>query len=184
MRRPVVQGFFYAAFTFLALALSPVLGKCGDEAKAAKIRRAMSAGPPQITQGAKIVGVDEKGAMVTLREGANGWMCFTGLPGVIGGNPECADEAAMQWGADWKAHKPRPTNTEPGIVYMFAGGTDWSASDPYATSGTPIKEPPHWMIMWPFDPKTTGLPDRVKMTGTWIMWAGTPYAHLMINQKP
>jgi transposase len=23
-----------------------------------------------------------------------------------------------------------------------------------------------------------------KQTGTWIMWSGTPYAHLMINQRP
>ncbi len=73
---------------------------------------------------------------------------------------------------------------QPGIMYMLAGGTDWSATDPYATSGTPIKEPPHWMIMWPFDAKATGLSAEAKDTGTWIMWAGTPYAHLMINQKP
>jgi len=66
---------------------------------------------------------------------------------------------------------------------MLAGGTDWSATDPYATKGTPIKEPPHWMLMWPFD-AASGLPTTEKKTDTWIMWAGTPYAHLMINQKP
>jgi hypothetical protein len=38
--------------------------------------------------------------------------------------------------------------------------------------------------LWPFDPQATGLSDRPKNTGTWVMWAGTPYAHLMINQKP
>ena len=36
----------------------------------------------------------------------------------------------------------------------------------------------------PFDPKSTGLSDKPKQTGSWIMWAGTPYAHLMVNQKP
>ena len=90
----------------------------------------------------------------------------------------------MQWAMDWMGHKEKPTNTQPGIIYMLAGGTDWSATDPWASSGTPIQEPPHWMIMWPFDPKTSGLPTEAKQTGTWIMWAGTPYAHLMINQKP
>jgi hypothetical protein len=144
----------------------------------------MSAGPAAITAGARIVEVDEKGRMVVLRDGKNGWTCFTGHPGVVGDNPECDDEAAIQWGADWMAHKPRPTNTKPGIVYMFAGGTDWSATDPYATKGTPINEPPHWMILWPFDSKATALSDQAKQTGTWIMWAGTPYAHLMINQRP
>jgi len=67
---------------------------------------------------------------------------------------------------------------------MLLGGTDWSASDPNAHSGTPIKEPPHWMIMWPVDSKTTGLSAQPKQTGTWIMWAGTPYSHLMVNQHP
>ena len=67
---------------------------------------------------------------------------------------------------------------------MLSGGTDWIGSDPNATSGTPIKEPSHWMIMWPFDLATTGLPTTPQQTGTWIMHAGTPWAHLMINQKP
>jgi hypothetical protein len=34
---------------------------------------------------------------------------------------------------------------------MLAGGTYRSASDPYATSGTPFTEGPHWIILWPFD---------------------------------
>jgi hypothetical protein len=74
----------------------------------------------------------------------------------------------------YMAHKPKPTKTEPGVMYMLAGGTDWSATDPFGTSGTPIKEPPHWMIMWPFDPKSSGLsglPTTPKQTGAWIMYA-------------
>jgi hypothetical protein len=39
------------------------------------------------------------------------------------------------------------------------------------------------MMLWPFDPATTGLPTAPKQTGTW-MYAGTPWAHLMINQRP
>jgi hypothetical protein len=94
------------------------------------------------------------------------------------------DAAALQWVLDWMAHKPKPTNTQPGIMYQLAGATDWSASDPWATSGTVQHWPPCWIILWPFDPKATGLSDRPKNTGTWVMWAGTPYAHLMINQHP
>ena len=77
-----------------------------------------------------------------------------------------------------------PTNTQPGFDYMLAGGTYRIATDPYATSGTPFKEGPRWIILWPFDSATTGLPTQFKQTGTWIMWAGTPYSHLMINQRP
>ncbi len=179
-----VAGICSLTAALLVIVFLVIRTNAADATKEVKIKRAMSAGPLQITKDAKIVEMDEKGNMNILREGNNGWTCFPGHPGIVGDNPECDDEAAMQWGADWMAHKPKPTNTRPGIVYMFAGGTDWSASDPSATSGTPIQEPPHWMIMWPFDPKGSGLPDKEKKTGTWIMWAGTPYAHLMINQKP
>jgi hypothetical protein len=165
------------------LLLTCVLGSA-QEAKEAKIKRALSAAPPSIVKTARIVDMDAKGNIAVLREGTNGFTCFPGKPGVVGNVPMCADEASMQWVNDWMAHKPKPTNTKPGIVYMLAGGTDWSATDPWATSGRFIKEPPHWMIMWPFDPKTSGLSDKESQDGTWIMWAGTPYAHLMINQRP
>jgi hypothetical protein len=42
---------------------------------------------------------------------------------------------------------------------------------------------PHWMILYPV-PNSSGLPTTPKNTGTWIMYAGTPWAHLMINGKP
>jgi hypothetical protein len=128
--------------------------------------------------------IDDDGKMTTLRAGSNGWTCAVGTKGEVGADPFCTDAAGMQWTMDWMAHKARPTNTKPGIMYMFAGGRDWSATDPWATKGTPIDEPPHWMLLYPFDAKSSGLPTTVKMTGTWIMWSGTPWAHLMINQKP
>ena len=40
------------------------------------------------------------------------------------------------------------------------------------------------MIVWPFTPKATGLKSQFSTAGAWIMWAGTPYAHLMVMGKP
>jgi hypothetical protein len=40
------------------------------------------------------------------------------------------------------------------------------------------------MIMWPFDPKTTGLPTAHKRTGAYVTWAGSPYAHVHIMGRP
>jgi len=40
------------------------------------------------------------------------------------------------------------------------------------------------MILWSFDAATTGLPTTLKQTGTWFMYAGTPWAVLMINRRP
>ncbi|HEX9119095.1 MAG TPA: hypothetical protein VF840_01000 [Terriglobales bacterium] len=154
------------------------------EPKEAKIKRALSSAPADVARGAKVVDIDEKGNMTVLREGNTGITCIPGHPGVVSDPPSCMDAAGLQWVLDWMAHKPKPTNTQPGVLYQLAGGTDWSASDPWATSGTLQKWPPCWIILWPFDPKTTGLSDKPKNTGTWIMWAGTPWAHLMINQHP
>ena len=153
-----------------------------EETKEAKIKSAMAGGPPGIARNAKIVEIGENGNLTTVREGNNGWTCFPGDSGAMGAM--CLDEPALQWLTDLIAHKPKPTNTRPGILYMLAGGMRRSATDPWATDGTPVKEPPHWALIWPFDPKESGLSDQPKDSGSWVMYAGTPYAHLMINQKP
>ena len=149
-----------------------------------KIARAMSAGPDNISKSARIVDKDSQGNKVILREGSNGFTCMPGDPKVVGDPPMCADAASMQWFADAKAHKPKPTNTVPGITYMLAGATQRSDSDPYDSTSPPITVGPHWMIMWPFDPRTTGLPTTHKPTGAYIMWAGSPYAHVHIMGRP
>jgi hypothetical protein len=149
-----------------------------------KIARAMSAGPDNVSTSAQIIDTDAQGKMVVLREGNNGFTCMPGNLKVVGEPPMCVDAASMQWFADAKAHKPKPTNTSPGITYMLAGASQRSDSDPNDTTSMPIDVGPHWMIMWPFDPKTTGLPTTHKPTGAYIMWAGSPYAHVHIMGRP
>jgi hypothetical protein len=149
-----------------------------------KIARAMSAGPDDIAGSARIIDTDAEGNTVVLREGSNGFTCMPGNPKVIGEPPMCLDAASLQWFADAKAHKPKPTNTVPGITYMLAGATQRSDSDPNDKTSPAITVGPHWMIMWPFDPKTTGLPTTHKPTGAYIMWAGSPYAHVHIMGCP
>lgn len=150
----------------------------------AKIARAMSAGPSEIAQSAKIVDKDAQGNTVVLREGSNGFTCMPGNPKVIGDPAMCADGPSMQWLADFMAHKPKPTNTVPGITYMLAGATQRSDSDPHDQNNPAITVPPHWMIMWPFDAKATGLPTTHRDTGAYIMWSGSPYAHMHIMGRP
>lgn len=184
MNRMVISALFLVWIGATAVMAQRKTVKPTAESKEAKVARAISAAPANIAKAAKVVDLDDKRNEIVLREGTNGFTCFPGHPGKVGETAYCANEAALQWERDFAAHKPKPMNTEPGIEYMLLGGTDWSGSDPNATSGTPIKEPPHWMILWPVDPKTTGLSVEPKQTGTWIMWAGTPYSHLMINQHP
>jgi hypothetical protein len=74
-------------------------------------------------------------------------------------------------------------NSKPRIIYMLAGATQRSISDPDDKTSTPLVIGPHWMIMMPFDAKTTGLPVTYNM-GAYIMWAGTHSAHLHIMGRP
>jgi len=154
------------------------------DSKEVKIARAMSAGPASVANAARIVDTDAQGNRVILREGSNGFTCMPGNPNVVGEPPMCMDAASMQWSSDFRAHKPKPTNRVPGITYMLAGATQRSDSDPYDATSPPITVGPHWMIMWPFDPKTTGLPTTHKPTGAYIMWAGSPYAHVHVMGRP
>jgi hypothetical protein len=154
------------------------------ETTQAKIERAMSAGPPEIARSAKIIDKDAQGRTIVLRPGSNGFTCMPGNPNVIGDPPMCADGPSMQWAKDFAAHKPKPTNTVPGITYMLAGATQRSDSDPYDKSSPGITVGPHWMIMWPFDANATGLPTKHRDTGAYIMWAGSPYAHVHVMGRP
>lgn len=169
-------------FAWAALAAASAL--VAQETESAKIARALSAAPESIAKSAKVVDTDAAGNMKVLRQGDNGFTCMPGNPQVIGDPPMCSDAASMQWAADFKAHKPKPTNTVPGITYMLAGATQRSDSDPYDKTSPAITVGPHWMIMWPFDPKATGLPTVHKSTGAYIMWAGSPYAHVHVMGRP
>lgn len=154
-----------------------------DAQKAAAIRSAVAAAPRSIGEHATVVAPGDSGKMTVLREGTNGWTCFPDDREHSGAM--CADSAGMQWGSALMSHAERPTNTVPGLIYMLAGGTDASATDPYAKleRGKEIVSGPHYMIMWPFT-AASGLSTTPKKTGTWIMWSGTPYAHLMVNGVP
>jgi hypothetical protein len=157
-------------------------GAAGEPADI-QMARAVAAGPLHVTNSARIVGVDAQGKSMVLREGSNGFTCQPGNP-VLGRPASCSNEAARQWSADMAAQKPKPTNTEPGIVYMLTGATRRSASDRSEKTSPSTTMGPHWMIMWPFDPKTTGLSVAKKDTGAYIMGAGRPYAHLHIMGQP
>jgi hypothetical protein len=155
-----------------------------QESETEKIRRALSAGPSSITNDATVAETDSQGTMKILRQGTNDFTCMPGDPTGIGMPAMCADKVAMQWNSDFEHHKAAPSTRVPGIEYMLAGATQRSDSDPFDKTSPAIPIGPHWMILWPFDPKTTGLPTTHKPTGAYIMWAGTPWAHVHIMGPP
>jgi hypothetical protein len=155
-----------------------------EQILAAKISRAMSSGPFNITKHATVAEIDAQGNTVVLRQGTNHWVCFPGDENEIGNVPMCADPMGLQWMKDIMAGKPAPTNTAPGIIYMLCGATQHSTTDPFDRSSPAIPVGPHWMIIWPYDATRDGLPNTVQDAGAWVMFDGTPYAHLHICGTP
>jgi len=177
-----------ALVPLLALALAATTpGQKQGMDNAALIKSALAAAPASIASGAAVIAPGPGGKLVQLKAGTNGFTCLPDQPETPGKDAMCLDPQAMIWAQSWMAHDPAPKNTAPGVAYMLSGGSDISANDPWAkiVPGQKfIESPPHYMIMWAFDPKTTGLSTTPSKKGSWIMFAGTPYAHLMINQVP
>lgn len=147
---------------------------------AALIANALSAAPPSLTAGATVVGHDGR----VLRKGTSDWICMPDLPDVPNDTPMCLD-------APWRAvidawmNKRVPTVTQMGFGYMLQGDLPVSNVDPFATAPTPSNQwiqrgDPHVMVLVP-DPKLLeSLSTDPKSGGPFVMWKGTPYAHIML----
>jgi hypothetical protein len=155
---------------------------------AAYIKAAEAGAPAEIATKAAIAKLDAKGAVAIVRAGTNGFTCIVGVPGDPDA-PFCADQNAFTWIVSAASGQAKPANTAPGIAYMAQGGThhETATRDVMMMPGPtthPVREPPHWMLMWPFEAAASGLPTKENASGVYIMFAGTPYAHLMVYQNP
>src|SRR5690242_21062768 len=151
------------------------------------IASAESAAPASISSKATIVQMDAKGPMQVLRKGTNGWTCMPDSPATPGPDPMCFDANAGKWAEAWVGHKPPPAGAV-GVMYMLEGGTDASNVDPYAKQPTSanawINTGPHIMVVGSKE-ILAGYPSGATpdTSAPYVMWAGTPYAHLMIPVK-
>lgn len=143
------------------------------------IAKVMTAAPASVVKGATIVEMQKDGTMRTVQTGSNGFTCM--VAGAT--DPMCADNNAMQWAHAWMTHSTPPDSV--GFVYMLAGDNGASNTDPYATAPADgnhwVKTGPHVMIVGP-SAKTMGYPITADPDPTkpYVMWSGTPYAHVMI----
>jgi hypothetical protein len=151
---------------------------------AQKIALAMSAGPAEIAKNATIIDMTDMpgGQMKQLREGTNGWVCYANI-----GAPMCLDKEWQKWAEAWMS-KGQPKVEGTGIGYMLRGDQGASNIDPYATGPAAdnqwVVSPPHIMVLYQ-DPKMLdAFPTDPKSGGPWVMWKGTPYAHVMVPVSP
>jgi hypothetical protein len=167
-------------------------GKAGKDVKALsqdeQITLALSAAPPHIAKDAAVLVFGADGKLKEGKPGTNGVTCIPTVMNLPDPDPMCMDAAVKQWWEDLVANVPKPSNTVPGVAYMARGGSHWEKDGRVVMKQEPgakiVKEPPHWMIMWPFDAKTTLLPVAPNPSGVYVMFDGTPYAHLMVYQDP
>lgn len=144
---------------------------------------AESAAPRAISSDATIYGFDSAGAMITVREGSNGWWCMPDAPNTPGADPMCGDANSMEWVMAWM-NKTTPPPGKIGFAYMLAGGSD-SNTDPFAAGPTAdnnwVVTGPHVMVFNMGD-TMSGYPDGAQPDPTkpYVMYPGTPYAHLML----
>jgi hypothetical protein len=145
---------------------------------------AMRAAPSAVAKGATIVAMDASGTMRTLRKGSNAFTCIPDNPETPGPDPMCMDANSMQWVNAWIAHK-NPPSGKVGLMYMLAGGTDASNTDPYATKPDAgnhwVKTGPHIMVVGGDAAFYDAYPKKADpdTSQPYVMWAGTPYQHLM-----
>jgi hypothetical protein len=150
---------------------------------AQKIALAMSGGPSEIAKNATIMDMTDMSVKPTqLRAGTNGWVCSAVI-----GMPMCLDKQWQKWMDAWM-NKSELKVEGTGIGYMLRGDQGASNTDPFATGPTANNEwvvaPPHVMVLYQ-DPKMLdAYPTDPKNGGPWVMWKGSPYAHVMVPVSP
>jgi hypothetical protein len=150
---------------------------------AAMIRSAMSAAPMAVAKDATIVAMTPDGKMRTVRKGTNAYTCVPDDPGTPGPDPVCVDQVGMDWMMAYMSRKA--PSGKVGVMFMLAGGSDASNTDPFARKPAPgstwLTTGPHLMVTGPkgsFDAYQKG--EKVDPTKPYVMFAGTPYEHLMV----
>ena len=147
------------------------------------VASAAAAAPESIGSKATIVQAQADGSMKTLRAGSNGWTCMPDNPQTPGHDPMCMNANGLKWAQAWMAHKDPPAGAV-GLMYMLEGGSDASNTDPYGTrpnDGQWVETGPHVMVVGSKE-ILSGYPSGAKpdTKAPYVMFAGTPYAHLMI----
>lgn len=173
---------YHIASIMLTLGTVTLMGgalKAGEPNKEELIKSALSGAPPMIAATAAVK--DSKGNV--LRPGSGAYTCFPREQ--AGTAPICVEKAWEAWIDARKNNKPF-TAPGVGIAYMLAGDApDGGASnvDPQAKAPTEhnhwVVEGPHVMILVPDAAALDSLPAEPGTGDPYVMWKGTPYAHIM-----
>lgn len=159
--------------------LAAVIVSAQAEDHGALIELARSAAPSMVSADATVMYRGE-----VLAEGSNGWVC---LPETMpdDGSPMCNDAVWMEMMQAVGTKAPYEAS-QMGFSYMLQGDGEKggvSNSDPYhadhMNADDFIREGPHLMLIVPGD-LADSITDNPDAGGPYVMWKGTPYAHIMV----
>lgn len=180
---------------------APPAAVCGEvPSVSAQIAGAVAAAPEDRREGAKVLGYDESGDLVTLREGDNELICIADQPGDEAFRVACYHrslEPYMRRGRELRAagvdgpenlaQRHREADEArlempqaPASLYNLGG--ELGIFDPESgevTGGSYV-----WSVYIPYaDEASTGLPTTPQAPGApWIMRPGTASSHIMVVQ--
>jgi len=160
----------------MALMFAPATARAQDEA--AMVKDALSAAWPGMAEHATVM--DWEGNV--LREGSNGYTCLPTPPMLSTSSPMCMDGEWMKWVDAWQNKKDYAAESL-AFSHMLGGDAGASNIDTFAENPTDdnewIKEGTHLMILAPAELLDAFPTDPIN-GGPYVMWKGTPYAHLMV----
>ncbi len=184
---------FVLAVAFSAFAQNKILPKD------IQIKTAVLAAPEMYHEDATVLGYNQEGRLVTLREGNNGMVCLADDPNKEGINVACygtelepfmarGRELAAEGKSNEEKREARKNEieagtlkmpSEPSMVYILAG----EEKDYSAETGELLKSKIRYVIYKPYmTGESTGLPTKPQAPGMpWLMDAGTHRSHIMIT---
>jgi hypothetical protein len=172
-------GFVSALVLVCLVAAGGMRPALADHHEAALLEEALSAAPPDLAKGATVTDWENN----VLQEGDNGWTCMPTPPHLSGVAPMCFDAVWMEWAHAYLNKQPY-AGGKFGLSYMLAGDNGSSNIDPYAEGPTDdnqwVVEGPHLMILVPDPAMLEGISTDPWNGGPYVMWAGTPYVHIMV----
>ncbi|XOL41757.1 hypothetical protein KCTC32420_02143 [Aequorivita nionensis] len=164
-----------------------------------QVKTAVLAAPEMYREDATVLGYNQEGKLVTLREGNNGMVCLADDPNKEGINVACygaelepfmarGRELAAEGKSNEEKREARKNEieagtlkmpSEPSMVYILAG----EEKDYSAETGELLKSKIRYVIYKPYmTGESTGLPTKPQAPGMpWLMDAGTHRSHIMIT---
>ena len=150
-----------------------------------KIANALTAAPDEITRNATVKDwpAREGEGLTLLRHGTNEWVCLPDDATTPGNDPVCMDQQFHDaLVAYFSGQQPRVTRV--GYAYMLTSDAEGSNTDPMAHAATQTNQwhhaGPHIMLLYPDSKLLAGLPTTPSAYGPYVMFPGTPIAHVML----